>query len=366
MLKLLARLAVSLFLTITVIAECGAYQSIPDNINDGPYIFNVNNKLVVKWIDHSILVTHNIKPDKFGTLKAKFNLLFDYKDLTDTYLLKPQYNQRYSGIDSIAVISDIHGEYNIYIDMLKAQGIIDKNLNWKFGKGHLVILGDSFDRGDKVTELLWHIFGLEKQAEKAGGMVHIVMGNHEAMILTKDIRYINAKYIGVESITETQYYDLYSEESVLGKWLRYSPVIISINDIMFVHGGISIEMVRRRLNIPQINRFFSNMLLESALPIENDSETISFLNDDYGPIWYRGYFTDTEFCELKIDSILNFYETKHIIVGHTSLDEINSLFSNKIIGIDAGIMYEKPGQMLIYKNGLFYCGLPSGRRVKFN
>jgi len=133
-----------------------------------------------------------------------------------------------------------------------------------------------------------------------------------------------------------------------------------------VHGGISIEMVRRRLNIPQINRFFSNMLLESALTTEKDSETISFLKDDYGPIWYRGYFTDTDFCELKIDSILNFYETKHIIVGHTSQNEINSLFSNKVIGIDAGIMYEKPGQMLIYKNGLFYYGLPSGRRVKFN
>jgi hypothetical protein len=364
MLKQLSRLAISLFFIIISIADCGAYQSIPDNINDGPYIFNVNNKFYVNWIEDNTLITHIIKPAKFSSLKARFNLLFDYNDLTNTYLLKPQYNQSYNGIDSIAVISDIHGEYDIYIDMLKAQGIIDNNLNWKFGKGHLVVLGDSFDRGNKVTELLWHIFGLEKQAEKAGGMVHIVMGNHEAMILTKDIRYINAKYIGVESIMGIKYYDLYSAESVLGKWLRYRPVIISINDILFVHGGVSIEMVRRQLNIPQINRFFSNMLLQSTLPTEKESETITFLNDDFGPIWYRGYFTNTEFCELKIDSILNFYDKKHIIVGHTSQNEINSLFSNKVIGIDAGIMYEKPGQMLIYKKGVFYCGLPSGRRVK--
>jgi len=366
MLKQLLKLTISLLLIINSFTDCRAFQSIPDNINDGPYIFKVNNKLVVKWIDNSVLITHYIKPDKFAALKQKFNLLFDYKDLSDTYLLKPQYNQSFSGVDSIAVISDIHGEYEIYINILKAQGIIDKNLNWRFGKGHLVILGDSFDRGDKVTELLWHIFGLEKQAEKAGGMVHIMMGNHETMILSKDTRYINPKYIGVEAIAETKYYDLYSAESVLGIWLRHHPVIISINNIIFVHGGISIELVRRNLKIPQINRFFSNMTLESPLPSENEVEAVAFLNDDFGPIWYRGYFTNTEFCELKIDSILNFLDKKHIIVGHTSQDEINSLFHNKVFGVDSGIMFEKAGQMLIYKNGLFYSGLPSGKREKFN
>jgi hypothetical protein len=366
MLKQVLRLIISLFLTVIAVTDCGAHQNIPDNINDGPYIFNINNKFVAKWIESSVLIVHKVKPDKFDSFKAKFNLLFDYSDLTDTYLLRPQYNQRFTDIDSIAVISDIHGEYDTYISMLKAQRIIDKNLNWIFGKGHLVILGDSFDRGDKVTELLWHIFGLEKQAAKAGGMVHIIMGNHEAMMLSKDIRYINPKYIGVESITETKYYDLFSPESVLGKWLRFCPVIISINDIIFVHGGISIEMVRRNLRIPQINRFFSNMILGTDLPTETDIEEMTFLNDDFGPIWYRGYFTNTDFCELKIDSILNFYDKKHVVVGHTSQDQINSLFNNKVFGIDAGIMNDKAGQMLIYKNGLFYCGLPSGKREKFN
>jgi len=364
MLKKLSGLAISLFLTVNALAVCSAGLGIPDTINDGPYIFNVNKKLSVKWIENSVLVTHNIKPDKFASLKAKFNLLFEYKDIKNTYLLKPQYNQSFSDIDSICVISDIHGEYDTYIDILKAQGIIDKNLNWKFGKGHLVILGDAFDRGNKVTELLWHIFGLEKQAEKAGGMVHVVMGNHEAMELTGDARYINKKYTDVESITGIKYYDLYSAESVLGKWLRYCPVIISINDIIFVHGGVSIEMVRLGLKIPQINRFFSNMILESTLSTEEENKSITFLNDDYGPIWYRGYFTNTNYNEQKIDSILNFYKKKYIVVGHTTHSEIVSLFNDKVFGIDAGIMHEQTGQILIYKNGLFYRGLLSGRREK--
>lgn len=364
MLKKFFSLTISLMLSISAHAYCRTYESIPESINDGPYIFKEKNKLVVKWIENSILTQRNLNADKFAPVKAKFSLLFDYKDLTNAYLLKPQYNQSFSGVDSIGVISDIHGEFDIYIEMLKAQGIIDNNMNWKFGKGHLVILGDTFDRGDKVTELLWHLFGLEKQAAKAGGMVHLIMGNHETMILRKDTKYINEKYLATESITGTKYYDLYSAESVLGNWLRYCPVIISINDIIFVHGGVSIELVRRKLNIPQINRFFSNMILESGIASESEIEAVAFLNDDLGPIWYRGYFTNSLFCELKIDSILNFYSKKHIVVGHTPNNEINALFGNKVFGIDAGIMYEKPGQMLIYKKGLFYRGVLTGSREK--
>ncbi len=64
-------------------------------------------------------------------------------------------------IDSIGIITDIHGEYSTYLNLLNANGIIDNDLNWKFGKGHLVIIGDTFDRGAMVTEVLWHLFGLE-------------------------------------------------------------------------------------------------------------------------------------------------------------------------------------------------------------
>ncbi len=108
-------------------------------------------------------------------------------------------------MDSIGVITDIHGEYNIYIDLLKAAGIIDRNLNWKFGKGHLVVLGDIFDRGSMVNEVLWHLFGLEKQAEKAGGMVHVLLGNHEFLVLRKDLSFINEKYKEDEAISGIRY-----------------------------------------------------------------------------------------------------------------------------------------------------------------
>ncbi len=335
-----------------------------DLINDGPYIYMTNNKLKVKWIENSVCKEDLVIQDNFNEIRKKFGLSFNFKDLTDIYRVKPECKQTYINVDSISVISDIHGEYNTYTNLLRATGIIDKNLKWSFGRGHLVILGDMFDRGDMVTEVLWHLFGLEKQAQQAGGMVHVMLGNHEFMALRNDQEATHEKYRNVQTIAGTKYADLYSERSVLGRWLRTKPVIITINDLLFVHGGISMEMAHKKLKITQINKIFTYEIVGKSLQELYQIETLKFLNQGYGPIWYRGYFNDETFCETKIDSILTFYGKKHIVVGHTPKPEITSMFNKKILGADAGIMNDQPGEMLLYKNGSFYKCFSTGRRVK--
>ena len=362
--RLIFYLIISLFITLNSYSVCHSEGSRSDSINDGPYIFFVNNRIAVKWIENNLFRTDYITPKNFNSTKEKFNLLFSYNDLKNVRFLKTDFVQFYSGVDSIAAISDIHGEFDSYINLMKSLGIIDDNLNWKFGKGHLVVLGDTFDRGDMVTEVLWHLFGLEKQAVIAGGMVHLLIGNHETLMLRKDPRYLNEKYLKVMAISGIQYSDLYSEESVLGKWIRYQPAVISINDILFVHGGVSIEMVRRKMKLEQINRIFSDIILRGEAYSDNELADFKFLNDDVGPIWYRGFFTDKSFCMSRLDSILNFYDKNHIVVGHTTSDKIRALFDDKIFGIDAGLGNDQPGAMLIYKNGLFYQGLITGERIK--
>jgi hypothetical protein len=362
--KQLLYLLIGLFFNLNASAIFYSEVSNRDLINDGPYIFFVNNELKVKWIKKNVLREDIIRRDNFPEIMKKFNLSCNYDDLKNTFMLKPEYRQSYAMVDSIGIITDIHGEYSAYINLLKAIGIIDGNLNWKFGKGHLVVLGDIFDRGSMVTEVFWHLYGLEKQAERAGGMVHLLLGNHEMMVLSKDLRYINEKYRKVEEISNTSYCDLYADSSVLGKWLRSKPVVITINNILFVHAGISIEMVQRNLKVDQINQIFSNKIVgKDHAQVYNNDELI-FLDDDNGPIWYRGYFTDKNFSETKIDSILNFYGKDHIVVGHTPNQGIKSLFNSKIIGSDTGITIDQPGEMLIYKEGSFYKGSTAGNRIK--
>lgn len=339
-------------------------HTINDSLYDGPYIFYANDSITAIIISNGILHKYSLSPANFTSTKASLNLQSGYHDLLEVFTVKPDYAQKFKAADSIAAISDVHGQYDIYIRQLKANGIIDENLDWNFGKGHFVFLGDMFDRGDKVTEIVWHLFNLEKQAAKAGGTVHVILGNHESMIFDADLRYISEKYKKAEAITGMSYLDLYSQNSVLGKWLRSQPVMVSINDIVFVHGGASIELVRQKLSIKEINRLFYTNILGQIEPTPNEIEKIDVLTGNNGPLWYRGYFEDTTFGEPRLDSILNFYNTKHIVVGHTTHKSIQNKFNDRIIGIDAGIGYGNEGELLIIKNGEFYKGSGSGERTK--
>ncbi len=362
--KLLLFMSICLLLAQNSFATAPSERINPDSINDGPYIYKVNNKLRIKWIENGLLREAKLTPENFPKLKKTFNLLFSYDDLIKTFSPESDFTQSFKRIDSIGIISDVHGQYSIYLNLLKAMGIIDNKLNWNFGKGHLVVIGDIFDRGDMVTEAMWHLYGLEKQALKAGGMVHVLLGNHETLVLGHDLRYINEKYKMVEEICHTTYCDMYSEHSVLGKWLRSKPVMIKIDNILFVHAGISSEMAQRNLKISMVNELFTDSIVGKTIQSTDEKQVLNFLNDNDGPLWYRGYFTDKRFRESQIDSILHFYNTEHIVVGHTFNKDIKSIYNNKIIGIDAGIMYELPGEMLMYKNGTFYKGFVTGERIK--
>ena len=408
--RLLLYLIVGLILNINAAASFSQDRKLNDSVNDGPYIFNVKNKLIVKSIKNNLLVEEYITTGNFNEIKTRFNLQCTFKDLSVNHLKKLSFSQSFNGVDSIGVISDVHGNYRTYINLLKVSGIVDNDLNWKFGKGHLVVLGDIFDRGDMVTEILWHLYGLEKQAAEAGGMVHVMLGNHEVMVLDGNLTYMNQKYNQVEKISGIKYSDLYAGNSVLGNWLRSKPVMITINDIIFVHAGISPELVQRKLTALRINQQFSYKIVgkdlkekvvsnEQMLVAQNDDpmkkktnmadtsinhnapgnsiltanelaenieyDELMFLAQNDGPVWYRGFFTNSDFNESTIDTILEFFNKNHIVVGHTTFKDINSRFNNKIIGVDAGIGSGQPGEMLIYKNGSFYRCYITGARNKF-
>jgi hypothetical protein len=358
-------LIVYLLFNLSVYAASYLYNDKTDTIDDGPYIYKLSFALQAEWLENGELKEAFILPGNYDEIKDLFKFAFTYNDLHNIFYAKPDYRQSFKNVDSICVISDVHGQYNKYINILRATHVIDKNLTWQFGKGHLVVLGDIFDRGDRVTEILWHLFGLEKQARKAGGMVHVMLGNHELMVLNNDLRYIHEKYQDAAAYFNKSYYDLFSQNSVLGKWLRLKPVAMTINDILFIHGGISMDMVIQNLKIKQINQLvYENIFGGSAQPV-NNIDQLGLLGGDQGPFWYRGYFSDTTFCESRVDSILNFFSKQHIVVGHTTFSHIQTLYNNKIFGVDAGISYQQPGEALLYKNGIFYKVTDYGDRIRF-
>ena len=76
-----------------------------------------------------------------------------------------------------------------FVEVLRSAGVIDQKDHWIGGKTHLVQTGDMPDRGPDTRKVMDLLMALEKEAAKAGGHVHALIGNHEAMNVYGDLRY---------------------------------------------------------------------------------------------------------------------------------------------------------------------------------
>ncbi|WP_026451989.1 metallophosphoesterase [Aequorivita capsosiphonis] len=350
MIKKILTLILSIASLLTVFGqEVKSEQVINDSIitklNDGPYIFIKDNQLIEKNIIDGKVVSKKLQNNAYDTI------------------YKPE-KSVFNNVMKVAALSDIHGQYDLAVEILKNNKIIDKDLNWNFGKGHLVIVGDIFDRGPKVNQMLWLTYKLEHQAKAKGGDVHFIFGNHEYMIFLKDFRYVNEKYLAVSKLLNRDYNELYGEDTVLGRWLRSKPTILKINDNIYLHGGISEEFLAQvDFDIEAIN----NTMRQSNGRSKEDMKTTDFYKTYYGstgPIWYRGYFKN-DLDDEQISNILKQTNAMHIIVGHTTHDSIVSLYDNRIFGVDSRIKKGENGEILFIINNNFSRGTKEGSRIKF-
>jgi hypothetical protein len=258
--------------------------------------------------------------------------------------------------EPIMVIGDIHGKYKALTDVLIAAKVIDSLKNWKWGKGHLVFIGDIFDRGPEVTETLWFIRHLEDQAALAGGGVHVILGNHEIMVLLGDNTYLSPKYKMLSDYFFLNYGSLFNQDTELGRWLRSKVTMLKINDILFVHAGISPELLSLHLPIHEINdlvRNFLNTFQSTVTPLE------SLVLLEKGPFWYRNMLKEYDpqdiISEAFVDTVLMQYNSKFIIVGHSEIFSILQRFSGKLYAVN--VPFGRLGieeQLLLIEENNFY------------
>ena len=306
--------------------------------NEGPFIFEKDNTYQIKYIKGNSVNGYYIKQqtEKFNTdfiVKSYY-----YPDSTDFSfrLIKDLKNEKfeYESSEKIIAISDIESDYKVFRDFLIANKVIDENLNWIFGKGHLVLLGDFIDRSYFTTQVLWFIYKLEQDAENNGGRVHYILGNHEIMNMQGDNRYAKRKYKNIATILGLKQYQLYDTTTYLGKWLQTKNVVEKIGNFLFVHGGISPDLVDNKIGIAEINKIAKENYLIPYFPKLNRPKNEQLiLNPETSPYWYRGYFKD-DLSQLEIDKITSYYKCSQIIVGHTVQKEVSKFYNGKIIGID--------------------------------
>ncbi len=333
--------------------------------SDGPYVLYKNDKVYVKYIFDENGIK-SVKQDSIAESQKEnltLTILTDEPGKTfEVKLKKHLQNEKteFSDVSNRFIVSDIEGNFRAFRQLLQGNKIIDENFNWAFGNGHLVLTGDFVDRGNQQTEVLWLIYSLEEKAKAAGGYVHYVLGNHEIMNLSGDLRYLHSKYVSNAVLLQENFVSLLGENSELGRWLRTKNVMEKVGDILFCHGGISAAVNRMDFSTSKINKLVRPFYADTTY--QYNTPQIDTLYSDNGPFWYRGYYYGVKASNMQVDSTLSMYKVKHVATGHTVIaDTISVLYNGKVINTD---VHHAKGHIeaLLIENGNYYRATSLGER----
>jgi calcineurin-like phosphoesterase family protein len=334
---------------------------------DGPYVQYTNDSVFAKYIMENngainlkidalpLLQKNNLvlkiatdEPGKFFPVRLKENLENEKAE--------------FANVDKRLVVSDIEGNFAAFRKLLQGNGVIDSNFNWTFGNGHLILGGDFFDRGQQVTEVLWLIYSLEDKAKAAGGYVHFILGNHEIMNLSGDLRYVQPKYINNATLLSLKYEYMFDENTELGRWLRTKNIMENVGGVLFMHAGISAIVNRMNLSVSAIDQMARPWYADNTYKYP-DAKVDSLFSDS-GPFWYRGYYTrSNRITSPQIDSTLTLFDVKHIVTGHTVVaDTISVWYGGRILNTDVHHAGGKSEALLIEENK-FYRVNAEGNKV---
>lgn len=262
------------------------------------------------------------------------------------------------------VISDIEGNFTALRKLLQAAHVINENFDWTFGKAHLVLTGDFVDRGNMITEVLWFIYALEEKAKAAGGYVHFILGNHEVMNMSNDLRYVPQEYLQHAALLNKPYMQLFGNNSEIGRWLATKNIMERIGNILFVHGGVSAQLNSMAIPVNELNNISRPFYTDTTYTYSDKRLDIVYSNA--GPFWYRGYYLSPKATMEQIDSTLDFYGVRHISTGHTIIaSEIRSLYDGKLFNTD---VHHADGhsEALLIEHGKFWRIKDTGEKLPVN
>src|SRR5665213_528069 len=275
----------------------------------------------------------------------------------------------------VVVFGDLHGDYAKFHDMLMQAGLINARDAWSGGATHLVQIGDVPDRAPDTRRILDLLIRLEPQARRAGGYVHALIGNHEAMNMEGDLRYTTpgefaafadrdsprrrdayyeatvtalkahppaeglpvfdapyrARFDADHPLGWVEHQAAWSPSGVYGRWVLTHSAIIRIDDAIYLHGGLG----------PQFGAFDIDVMNKAVIAALRHQPEIAggphdILWNEQGPLWYRGLAQHDEAAEgPNVAAILAHNKVRHIVIGHTKqYPWVNSRFDGAVLLTD--------------------------------
>jgi hypothetical protein len=223
---------------------------------------------------------------------------------------------------AVVAIADVHGDFDDFVAILRRTGLTDQQNHWTGGNTTFVQVGDLLDRGPKPREVMDLMMALEKEAAQVGGRVVALLGNHEAMNIMGDLRYVTpVNYASfADSNSEKRRRDAYDEytkwrsghasliaelpqpmelteaewmarhpagfveqreafgpKGKYGEWLRGHAALAEIDGIIFLHGGIHPDLAKTKLD--EMNRRIHDEIKEfdaSKQYLQNENLILPF------------------------------------------------------------------------------------------
>lgn len=341
-----------LFLVVSVLSFHSAFSQ-TGPVNDGPYLSYKGGYLYIESVVDGRLTRDSVARDSKPVIEVKVPASgMSFKvPIRHGYENEPT---EFRNPAQLLVISDVEGEFDGLRRLLQANGVIDSALNWTFGKGHLAINGDFVDRGTDVTAVLWLLYKLEAEASRQEGYVHVILGNHELMNLSGDLRYQHPKYFQTAHLLGRDSMTLYAPDTELGRWLRSKNVMERIGNNLVVHGGVSQYVNEEPVSLKRLNKAIRPYYDQ----YDNDSLLIAsrvayYFAGATSPFWYRGYMVQPKASPAQVDSTLQRFNVRRIIVGHNIVDAIQPLYNGKVIAIDVNQHNGNHQALLIERNTLY-------------
>ncbi len=256
--------------------------------------------------------------------------------------------------DRIVAIGDLHGDLHITRHVLRMARITNGLDQWAAGKTVVVQMGDVLDRGDEEQELLEFLARLQKEAEAAGGALHLLLGNHELMNARQDFRYVTEG--GFADFQDAVTFDpadpllakLPAEQRAraaafrpggpFAMQLARQNVAIIVGDNLFVHGGLLPQHLE--IGIQEMNRQTRRYLAgEGPMP--------DFLRGSDSPLWTRAYSDDPGPAECRqLFTVLKALGVRRMVVGHTVQEGgITPKCAGRVWCVDVGLSQHYGGPL---------------------
>ncbi len=250
---------------------------------------------------------------------------------------------------AIWVIGDVHGHHQKLLTILQTNHLADEAGHWAGGDQTLWFLGDYFDRGPDGLGVVALIMALQIEAERDGGQVGALIGNHDVLIMaarqfgTVAEGGLGKRFVDNWRVNGGQESDMDGLTPETMSWLAGLPALALAGGRLLAHADSTFYRIYGN-DVPSIN-----LAIQSIL---NDDD-VKVWNRLLGDFAQRRAFTDRFRGRRRAQQLLRTLGGGQIVHAHTPIARLTGQDPKSVVE-----PYEYAGGLCLDTDPGLYMGGP--------